>query len=166
MPDHEKIKEHKHLRFLGPLLHDPNLLHLNRRSVSGAFAVGLFNAWVPVPFQMILSAVASIIFKVNLPLSVGLVWITNPLTMAPMFYFAYWLGSQILPRPDGHEFHFELSWDWMVNSLGQIWEPFLLGCSILAVTSSITSYFLIRLLWHWHVVKAWQARKDRDLSRD
>ena len=69
MPNHRTIREHKHLRFLGSLLHDPNLWHLNRRSASGAFAVGLFMAWVPVPFQMLLGAIGAIAFRVNLPLS-------------------------------------------------------------------------------------------------
>ena len=39
MPDHKLIREHKHLRIFGSMLHDPNLFHLNRRSVAGAFAV-------------------------------------------------------------------------------------------------------------------------------
>ena len=99
LPDHKKIREHKHLRFLGALLHDPNILHLNRRSVSGAFSLGLFVAFIPVPFQMVLSALGAIFFRVNLPIAVGLVWVTNPLTMPPLFYFAYKVGTWILQVP-------------------------------------------------------------------
>ena len=98
MPDHRTIREHRHLRFLGTLLHDPNLWHLNRRSASGAFAVGLFVAWVPVPFQMLLGAIGAILFRVNLPLSAALVWVSNPLTMPPLFYFAYLVGGWLLSR--------------------------------------------------------------------
>ena len=97
MPDHETIRNHPHLnKIFGTLLHDPNLLHLNRRSVSMAFAVGLFMAFVPVPFQMVLAAAAAIIIRCNLPISVGLVWVSNPFTMPPLFYFCYLVGTWIL----------------------------------------------------------------------
>jgi uncharacterized protein (DUF2062 family) len=81
-----EIKGHKNLSFLGEKLHDPNLWHLNRRSVSAAFAIGLFAAWIPTPGQMVIAAIIALYFRANLPISVALVWITNPLTMPPMFY--------------------------------------------------------------------------------
>ena len=92
MPDPEKLKQQKSLQFLGDRLHEPNLWHLNRRSVSLAFAVGLFAAWIPTPGQMAIAAAAAFYFRANLPISVALVWVTNPLTMPPMFYFAYIVG--------------------------------------------------------------------------
>lgn len=163
-PHHDKIREHKHLQFLGPLLHDPNLLHLNRRSISGAFAVGLFMGWVPVPFQMVLAAVAAILFRVNLPISVVLVWFTNPVTMPPMFYFAYKFGAWILGVSETH-FNFELSFHWLQESLSAIWEPFLFGCFILGIISSLVGYFSIRILWRMKVVQRWNERKDLRIKR-
>ena len=58
IPDHDVIKQHKNLQFLGDKLHDPNLWHLNRRSASMAFVVGLFCAWIPTPGQMAIAAIA------------------------------------------------------------------------------------------------------------
>lgn len=152
------IREHKHLQIFGTLLHDPNLFHLNRRSVSGAFAVGLFMAFVPVPFQMVLAAAAAIPFRVNLPISVGLVWITNPVTMPPMFYFCYRLGARILHTPP-NQFQFELSFDWLMTGLASIWEPFLLGCFIAGSISAIAGYVFMRGFWRWHAVREWERRK-------
>ena len=86
MPDHQTIKENKYLKIFGNLLHNANLWHLNRHSVAKAFAVGLFFAFIPVPFQMVLAAGLAIIVHANLPLSIALVWITNPLTMPFIFY--------------------------------------------------------------------------------
>ena len=140
MPDHDKIRDHKHLQFLGPLVHDPNLLHINRRSISGAFAVGLFMGWVPVPFQMVLAAIAAIIVRVNMPISVVLVWFSNPITMPPLFYSAYKLGAWILNTPE-RDFNFELSYEWLSQGLSDIWQPFLFGCFVLGACCSL-------IFWH------------------
>lgn len=164
LPDTHVIRSHKHLRFLGTLLHDPFLLHLNRRSVSGAFAVGLFWAFIPMPFQMVPAALCAIGLRVNLPLSVALVWITNPLTMPPVFYFCYKLGAWILgvtPQP----LDFELSWAWLASELADIWQPFLLGCLIVATAASAIGYFGMRALWRWHIVQEWEKRKKTRARR-
>ena len=97
LPSPREVRHNRQLRLaLGELLHDPNLWHLNRRSVSGAFAVGLFLAWIPLPIQMVSAGLLALLLRVNLPLAVVLVWITNPLTMGPMFWSAWWLGAWIL----------------------------------------------------------------------
>jgi len=160
IPDHEIVRGHKHLQIFGRLLHDPNLWHLNRRSAAGAFAVGLFMAFAPVPFQMLLAAGAAIAFRVNLPLSVALVWITNPLTMPALFYFAYLVGSVFLGHP-AQALEFELSGEWLMESLNGIWAPLLLGCLICGSVASVVGYFGIRGLWRWHLVKHLKRRRDR-----
>lgn len=160
MPDTHKIRTHKHLQFFGKLLHDANLWHLNRRSVSGAFAIGLFMAFVPMPFQMIPAAALAIWFRVNLPIAVALVWLTNPVTMPPVFYFCYKVGTWVLQRPL-KQFDFELTWDWLTNELGQIWQPFLLGCFLVGAIVAAAGYFGMHALWRWHVVRDWERRKAR-----
>jgi len=160
MPDHTTIREHKHLRFFGTLLHDPNLFHLNRRSASGAFAVGLFMAFVPLPIQMLLAAAAAILFRVNLPISVVLVWLTNPVTIPPMFYFAYLVGTWIVGVPVHMEQGaFQLSFEWLMHELGAIWQPFLLGCLVTGTVSAMVGYFGVRGLWRLHLVRHYQQRK-------
>lgn len=160
MPDHKVIREHRHLQVFGSLLHDPNLWHLNRRSASGAFAVGLFFAFVPVPFQMVLAVAGAIICRVNLPLSAALVWVTNPITMPPIFYFTYRVGTWILGEPAG-EFHFELSWDVLSHDMGLIWQPFLLGSLVCGTICAALGYLVIRGWWRWHIVKHLERRKAR-----
>ncbi len=164
MPDHLRIREHRHLRVFGALLHDPNLWHLNRRSVAGAFAVGLFMAWVPVPFQMILAAAAAIGLGVNLPIAVILVWITNPFTVAPLFFTAYTVGTWVLGTT-ASQFQFELSFEWLMNEMGARWKPLLLGCFLMGSVSGVTGYFAIRILWRWHVVRQWEQRKLKRQAR-
>lgn len=159
-PDPQTIKDHKHLRFLGSWLHNPNLWHMHRRNVARAFAVGVFCAFIPVPFQMLLAAIGAIFFSANMPISVALVWISNPLTMPPMFYGTYKLGAWILGLAP-IDFNFELSFKWLGDSLSEIWQPFLLGCFVSGVFFSILAYFTIRIFWRISVSRAWQERKER-----
>jgi len=164
LPDHEKIRSNKTLnRLFGTLLHDPNLLHINRRSISGAFFIGLSMAFVPVPFQMVLAAGLAIYFRVNLPISVGLVWITNPFTMPPIYYFCYELGQYILGGTI-ENIVFETSLHWLLSVLSEIWKPFLLGSLVAGIVSATAGMLLVRLLWRLQVVRHWQKRKDKRLQ--
>jgi len=160
LPDPHKITQSKSLSIFGKWLHEPNLWHMNRKSVSMAFLVGLFVMWVPLPSQMIIATGAAIVLRCNLPISVALVWITNPLTMPPMFYAAYLLGNSILGTPPGTS-EFEASFDWIAQQMSSIWQPFLLGCLILGILSSITGFIGIRLLWRLHIVKYIKNKKNR-----
>lgn len=160
MPDHQTIKENKYLKIFGDLLHNANLWHLNRHSVAKAFAVGLFFAFIPVPFQMVLSAGIAIIVHANLPLSIALVWITNPLTMPFIFYACYLVGVWVLGVPE-QEFAFQASWQWVLDSLSTIGPAFLVGCGLLAVIFSILGYFVIHSFWRYQTIKAWKNRPHR-----
>ena len=162
MPSHDVIKRQKALKIFGNVLYNPNLWCLNRRSASGAFAVGLFMAFVPLPSQMIMAAGVAILFSVNLPLSVCLVWISNPITMPVLFYGAYKVGAWFMNTPP-QAFHFELSWEFLLHQMNQIGPPFLLGCAICAVLFSALGYFGIRGLWRYSVVRSWQKRRFRML---
>ncbi|GGI76188.1 DUF2062 domain-containing protein [Shewanella gelidii] len=159
MPDPESLQKHKHLQMFGRLLHKPNLWALNRKSAPGAFAVGLFAAWVPIPFQMVLAAALAIFFNVNIPVAVALVWITNPLTMPVMFYCAYILGAKVLGQTT-QEFVFEASWQWFEASLATIGPAFLLGCFIFGIIFSFCGFFGIKSLWKYSVLFKWQKRKQ------
>jgi len=160
LPNHKTIKENKHLKIFGNLLHNPHLWHLNRHSVAKAFAVGLFFAFIPVPFQMVLAAGVAILVHSNLPLSIALVWLTNPLTMPAIFYSCYLVGTLVLNEPE-QEFVFQASWQWVVDSVSTIGPAFLLGCGVLAIIFSILGYFGIQILWRYSVIKAWKERQNR-----
>ncbi|CAM3842256.1 DUF2062 domain-containing protein [Rheinheimera salexigens] len=158
LPSPEKIKQQKILKLFGSLLHDGNLWHLNRKSARGAFAVGLFFAWMPIPFQMVASAAVAIPLRVNLPLSVALVWLTNPFTMPFLFYLSYVIGTIVLQTPVEH-FAFEASWQWLQHSIATIGKPFMVGCLLMGIFSAIVGYFGIDWLWRLSVRKAQTKRK-------
>jgi len=159
LPEPDKFRKHPHLnKIFGTLLHDPNLLHLNRRSVSGAFFIGLFVAFMPIPPQMLLAAALAIYFRTNLPLSVGLVWVSNPVTIPPLSWFCYKVGAMILGTKI-QNIQFEFTFDWITNELLMIWEPFLLGCFLVGTASSLLGGFGVSLIWRINVGRQWHLRK-------
>ena len=95
LPNADTIRRNSTLQPIAHLLERSLLWHVNRRSVSTAVFIGLFCAFVPVPSQMLLAALAAIWFKANLPISVGLVWISNPLTMPAIYLFQYKMRYQL-----------------------------------------------------------------------
>ncbi|MCH9645051.1 MAG: DUF2062 domain-containing protein [Proteobacteria bacterium] len=150
-PDPHEVKNHKHLGWLSKHLHDPSLWNFNRKSISKAFAVGLFFAFIPVPFQMLLAAPGAVIFSANLPLSIALVWITNPFTMAPIYYGCYKLGAWLLGVQIETDAVMSLEYVWQV--FGTIWQPFLLGCLVVSVLSALMGYFGVQLIYRYRVYR-------------
>jgi uncharacterized protein (DUF2062 family) len=102
---------------------------------------------------MLLAAPSAIIFSANLPVSIALVWITNPITMPPIFYGCYKLGAWILDVSIEKDFVMSLDYVWQVFST--IWQPFLLGCLILSVVSSVLGYFAIQFVQFITTIKNW-----------
>lgn len=156
LPPREKVHNHPNLRIFGERLQYQNLWHLNRYSVAGATALGFFVAYLPVPFQMVIAAMGAIVLRVNLPISVLMVWISNPLTWVPLYLPAYKLGAKILgsapPVPDQG-----ISLHWLLHNF----EPLFLGCLIVGSVGAGFCWLLVMGLWRWHVVQKWSERKRR-----
>lgn len=164
LPDFDKLRKHQHLRFLGERLHQPHLWHLNRHSVPKAFALGLFMAFMPIPFQTIPAAALAFYLRANLPVTLVLVWLTNPVTMAPAFLLCYTVGAFILNTP-AQPVAFEISFDWLTGEFLRVWQPFLLGCFTVAGALALAGYYGMRWLWRWHVLRDWEKRRRRPKTR-
>jgi len=164
VPSPARMREIKSLHLLGEWIYAGNLWHINRYSASMAFFIGLFVAFMPIPGQMVLAALLAVLVRCNLPLSVGLVWITNPVTLPAIFFLSYKVGAMIIDVPLEHV-EFELSFHWLNNGLGSIWKPFLLGCLICGLFFGSLGYFTISMLWRWRVVYHWRVRKRKRAAR-
>ena len=143
-----------------PWLGHPSLWHLNRRSIPGAVAIGLFCGLIPGPFQMLSALILAIPLRKNVPLALGLTFYTNPLTIVPLYVVAYEYGRLLVgggaqPRhlvPDSWDL--PALWQWMLG-LG---KPLALGLVALALTLAVVGYFAAALAWRLHVVRAWRKR--------
>ncbi len=164
MPHPDAILRNKWLDFLGPRLHDPSLWHLNRRSAAGGLALGMFCTFIPVPFQMAIAAIGAFMFRVNILIAVPTVWISNPITMPAIFYFCYLLGTEMLNTP-ATVVEFNLSWHWLSTTLGDIWQPFLLGCFTVSTITSLAAFLLVHGLWRLHIISHLKQRRLRRLVK-
>lgn len=163
-PSPDQIKRNQSLRFLAPLFSKPNLWHINRRAVARAFLVGVFTAFLPLPFQMGIAAFLAFYVNANVPISVGLVWISNPVTIPPLFYATYLLGTWMLNTP-GADFSIELSMEWVLNELGALWAPLFVGSLTTGLVLAVISYFAMHLAWRLHVSHNWKKRRINRLRR-
>ena len=82
LPSREAIRNNRYIARFGALLLHPNLWHVNRRSVAGGVAAGLFAGLVPGsnPVQFAFAALLAVAFRVNLPVVLATTLYTNPLT--------------------------------------------------------------------------------------
>lgn len=148
------------LGVFGDKLRDPNLWHLNRRSVATAVAIGLFCAYLPMPFETLPAAAAALLMRANLPISVALVWVSNPLTWVPMWGPAYLLGIWLLGE-SAIPFH-RIAMAGLSQHLYALW----LGCLLVGTAVALTGYVAVQLLWRIKVRQLWRARRLRRLRID
>jgi uncharacterized protein (DUF2062 family) len=159
IPSAETLKHSKSLRFLGKLLDNPNLFHMNRRSVSKAFFWGVFIGLLPpVPVHTPAAATAALITRSNLPLTIAVVWISNPITIPIIMFAFYHLGRIILqlePAPG-----IEFSWAWLYHEFEIIWKPYLVGSLVGASVCAVVAYMASNYIWRLKVKRKWQKRKN------
>ncbi len=164
LPDSAAIKDLPALKFMGTLLHDPNLFHLNRHSVSVGVFVGVFVAFLPILGQMPLAALLAILFRCNLPIAVMLVWISNPFTIPPIFYTTYELGRWIL-QTEAIRFTLDLDWQWFKEVFPRLWKPLLTGSILTGLLLGFIGYVSVQAFWFWYVLRNWERRKLRKKSK-
>lgn len=93
------IKRNYYMR-LRPVLRWVLRLRSSPRAIAGGLGVGMFVAFTPtVGIQIILAIIAATICNVNRAAAIVPVWITNPVTVAPVYTFNYWLGTFLYPGP-------------------------------------------------------------------
>lgn len=74
----------------------------NRESAARGAAIGMFWAFMPIPFQMFPAFLFCWMMAANLPIALLCVWITNPLTLIPILLLEYRLGQAVLSTDAAH----------------------------------------------------------------
>ena len=129
-------------------------------SVARAGAIGLWVALTPtVGAQSLIVTALAVPMRANLPISLVLCWITNPVTVIPFYFAYYWLGTMLLGFPTGsymtiatrfQEQFGQLKELGLVDSMAplgyEILWPMCVGSLVLATATAFPVYH--GLLWY------------------
>lgn len=167
IPTRDTLHQHRVLRPLAPRLGDPALWRMTRRSVPRGVALGLF-VGVIIPFlHTFIAALVAIPIRANVAVAAAFTLVVNPLTIPPMYYAAYRIGSwelhhdaPLVSPATAERFSSELSrlLFWVHQASG----PIALGILTIAVGASILGYFGSRFVWtSWLKSRLRQRRQLR-----
>ena len=145
----EKIKE-----FIKKYKIPPEYLSTNRKMVSRAVLLGIFIAFIPMPFQMVAVLAFMPFFRFNVPIGLAMCWLSNPFTMPPMYYMEYLTGSFIL----GSEVApVEMTLEWFSENIDKIFLQLYVGTAFYSVFGSLLAYWAVNHFWKSSV------HRDKDL---
>ncbi|MDA3555993.1 DUF2062 domain-containing protein [Acinetobacter sp. AOR15_HL] len=167
LPSPEKVSNMKFLRIFGKKTLNPVLWYVNRKSITQAVFVGTFFGLLPIPFHSVFIVMAVLLFEVNLPISLMLAWLSNPLTLVPILYIGFWFGAHIFHV---HMINKEMLLGvlhqisrWITNfghghidfSLAKI---LMTGLVVEAFVFAVILYLSTEIFWRWMVIKNWKSR--------
>lgn len=128
----------------------------NRRMITRGIFIGLFWAFIPMPMQMLAVVAMTPFVRFNIPVAIAMVWLSNPLTMPPMYYMEYLTGNFILGLEGVKDI--ELTLTWFSENIDDILIPLYVGTAFYSIVVSAIIYFIVNWLWI-HSVK--KERKER-----
>lgn len=153
-----------YLRPFSAALRHPMYFAVNRRSVTGALAIGVFISMLPVPGHTPIAVAIALLLGVNLGVAALAAWVNSPLTLVPVFYFEYRLGAWLLRLPS-RAWPDTVSWDWLQAQIGLIWKPLFLGALITATLASGLVYLGVNALWRWSSGRRLDRRRRQSRAR-
>ncbi len=142
------------------------LLQLNDtpHDIALGVAVGLFISFTPTfGLHMALVVGLSLLVRMNRPAALAAVWVNNPVTLIPVFFFNYLVGAWVMLREPVTLAHFRALFApaaaheaWYQNlgeffvALGraaiEIAIPLWIGSLIVAIVVAVPAYFIVRRL--------------------
>ena len=174
LPDHQTVREHRYLQWCKPLLRHPNLWHLNRHSVAGGVAAGMFGGLIPGPLQMAIAGTLAWIFRVNIPVAMATTLYTNPFTWPALIFAAYQIGRMVTGEQGGmfRDFDFDWSHQPWTDFLPALWHWFVglgttyvIGDLILASALAVLGYVGVQFAWRLYILAYLRRRRARRTDR-
>jgi uncharacterized protein (DUF2062 family) len=165
IPTRETIGDYRLLRPFAPHLTHPSLWRMSRRSVPRGVAVGLFVAIIMPFMHTVIAALLAIPTRANVAVAAVVTLVVNPLTMGPMYYAAYHIGSwelhhdsQIVDPAAAAQLSGELSR--LLFWLHHASEPIAVGILTMAVLAAASGYLAAALVWGFWSRSRWRQRRQ------
>lgn len=170
IPSRDTIDSYRLLRPFAKQLRQPNLWHLNHRSVPRGVALGL-GVGVIIPFMhTIVAAILAIPLRANVALAAAFTLVVNPLTIPPMYIAAYHIGrwelrhDAIVDPAAAEQASGELGrfLFWIHHASG----PIALGILTISASAALIGYVVSALGWRLWIRSKWRSRRqERKLTR-
>ena len=119
--------------------------NINRKMISRGVYMGLFWGFIPMPFQMVAVVAMTPFIRFNVPIAIAMVWLSNPITMPPMYYMEYITGNFLLGREGIADI--TLTVEWFSTHMDDIFIPLYVGAAFYSVVISGLVYIGINWLW-------------------
>jgi uncharacterized protein len=167
-PKRHTLEKHWCLKHLTMLFPDRGCWTFNRSSVTRAFALGLFIAFIPptplLPVHIVMCALLGVYFRLNLPVLFATVFVSNPFTWFPQVAGSIWVGAKLMGldlMPFLHAIRHQTFW----ADLNELWAPLLLGALVLGSIAATSGYVLAQCVWRARVIYQLRRRRARSSGR-
>ncbi len=161
-PDRGALEKLWCLRPFATLVCDRGCWAFKRKSVVRGFSLGLLIAFVPptplLPLHLTLCALLGILFRLNIPVLVATVFVSNPFTWFPQIAGSIWVGAKLMGM-DLMPLFRQLTHHTLPAHLTALWEPLLLGALVLGVLAAGAGYLLGHAAWHVRVLYRLRRRR-------
>src|ERR1700685_434514 len=160
-PDRHTLEKLWCLRPFKSIVLDRGCWTFHRHSVTRAFALGLFIAFIPptpLPVHLVTCVILGVLFRLNLPVLVATVFVSNPFTWLPQVAGSIWVGAKLLGldlMPFLHAISHQTFW----TDMNVLWPPLLLGALVLGLIAAASGYVLAQGVWRARVI--YQLRRRR-----
>jgi len=162
---HPRIRNRPWLAALTKPIFDRDLWTPCRYTVAGAVSIGLFCAMLPIPFQMIFAALASMRARVNIPISMATCWVSNPFTQVALWLSQERLGDWIRSKTQLNVPNFLDVERTVINTTLNL-GSFTVGFLVMGVLLSILAYPIVYGIYAFLPKQGKRKATSRNRRRD
>ncbi len=162
-PDRQALERHWCVKHFTALLTDRGCWTFHRHSVTRAFALALFIAFIPptpLPVHLLACTVLGMYFRLNLPVMFATVLLSNPLTWFPQVAGSLWVGAKLM-RLDLMPMLHAVKHQSFSADISGLWAPLLLGALVLGLIAAAFGFILAEVAWRARVILHLRSRRAR-----